>query len=79
MRHPSILDVFVFEVNDEHFCTNKIALSFQANIWLGTLLMERSEDIYRMKGLLSVQGMNERFVFQVTLSYLTMMRLSYGV
>lgn len=36
----------------------------KANMWLGTLLMERSEDIYRMKGLLSVKGMNERFVFQ---------------
>ncbi|KAK9281980.1 hypothetical protein L1049_004890 [Liquidambar formosana] len=36
----------------------------KANIWLGTLLLERSDDIYRMKGLLSVEGMNERFVFQ---------------
>ncbi|KAF5453254.1 hypothetical protein F2P56_028170 [Juglans regia] len=36
----------------------------KANLWLGTLLLERSEDIYRMKGLLSVQGMDERFVFQ---------------
>lgn len=36
----------------------------KANMWLGTLLMERSDDIYRMKGLLSVEGMNERFVFQ---------------
>ncbi|KAI4351134.1 hypothetical protein L6164_005517 [Bauhinia variegata] len=36
----------------------------KANIWLGTLLLERSEDVYRMKGLLSVEGMNERFVFQ---------------
>ncbi|KAA3477931.1 COBW domain-containing protein 1-like isoform X1 [Gossypium australe] len=36
----------------------------KANIWLGTLLLECSEDIYRMKGLLSVQGMDERFVFQ---------------
>ncbi|KAK9229511.1 hypothetical protein WN944_022474 [Citrus x changshan-huyou] len=36
----------------------------KANMWLGTLLMERSQDIYRMKGLLSVRGMNERFVFQ---------------
>ena len=36
-------------------------------MWLGTLLLERSEDIYRMKGLLSVQGMDERFVFQVSL------------
>ncbi|XP_031283917.1 uncharacterized protein LOC116142631 [Pistacia vera] len=36
----------------------------KANTWLGTLLLERSDDIYRMKGLLSVQGMDERFVFQ---------------
>ncbi|XP_042051856.1 COBW domain-containing protein 1-like [Salvia splendens] len=36
----------------------------KANMWLGNLLLDRSEDIYRMKGLLSVDGMNERFVFQ---------------
>ncbi|CAH8355917.1 unnamed protein product [Eruca vesicaria subsp. sativa] len=36
----------------------------KANMWLGTLLMNRSEDIYRMKGLLSVHTMEERFVFQ---------------
>lgn len=38
---------------------------FQANMWLGNLLLDRSDDIYRMKGLLSVDGMDERFVFQV--------------
>ncbi|CAL0300473.1 unnamed protein product [Lupinus luteus] len=36
----------------------------KANMWLGTLLLDRSEDIYRMKGLLSIDGMDERFVFQ---------------
>lgn len=36
----------------------------KANMWLGTLLLDRSDDIYRMKGLLSVEGMEERFVFQ---------------
>ncbi|GAB2293646.1 hypothetical protein Dimus_027859 [Dionaea muscipula] len=36
----------------------------KADMWLGTLLRERSEDIYRMKGILSVEGMKERFVFQ---------------
>lgn len=36
----------------------------KANRWLGTLLLDRSDDIYRMKGLLSVEGMEERFVFQ---------------
>jgi G3E family GTPase len=37
----------------------------QADMWLGNLLLERSDDIYRMKGLLSVSGMPQRFVFQV--------------
>lgn len=34
------------------------------NTWLGVLLLERSDDIYRMKGVLSVDGFNERYVFQ---------------
>lgn len=38
-------------------------------MWLGALLYQRSEDIYRMKGILSVQDMEERFVFQVTIFY----------
>lgn len=38
-------------------------------MWLGALLYQRSEDIYRMKGILSVQDMDERFVFQVTIFY----------
>lgn len=42
-----------------------ILKNLQANMWLGTLLTEQSEDIYRMKGLLAVDGMDERFVFQV--------------
>ena len=41
----------------------------QANFWLGTLLMDRSEDIYRMKGILSIDGMDERFVFQIIIFY----------
>ncbi|TKY44866.1 DELLA protein GAIP-B [Spatholobus suberectus] len=36
----------------------------QANMWLAALLLDHGENIYRMKGLLSIQGMNERFVFQ---------------
>ncbi|XP_031482904.1 uncharacterized protein LOC116252640 [Nymphaea colorata] len=44
-------------------CEGNLDLN-KANIWLGTLLLERSDDIYRMKGLLSVDGLNERFVFQ---------------
>ncbi|KAJ1281472.1 hypothetical protein BS78_04G308500 [Paspalum vaginatum] len=36
----------------------------KADMWLGNLLLEHSDDIYRMKGLLSVSGMPQRFVFQ---------------
>ncbi|GJN22483.1 hypothetical protein PR202_gb10048 [Eleusine coracana subsp. coracana] len=36
----------------------------KADMFLGNLLLEHSEDIYRMKGLLSVSGMPQRFVFQ---------------
>ncbi|GKB97070.1 COBW domain-containing protein 1, partial [Tanacetum coccineum] len=43
------------------------------NFWLGTLLMDISEDIYHMNGLLSIDGMDERFVFQ------TMCEASYFV
>jgi G3E family GTPase len=35
---------------------------FQA--WMGELLMTRGPDLFRMKGILSIKGMAERFVFQ---------------
>ncbi len=34
------------------------------NQWMGGLLRTKGADIYRMKGVLSVQGMPNRFVFQ---------------
>jgi G3E family GTPase len=34
------------------------------NQWLGELLMTQGPDIYRMKGILSLAGRPERFVFQ---------------
>lgn len=34
------------------------------NMWLGALLDVRSEDVYRMKGILSIEGFDERYVFQ---------------
>eukprot|EP00245_Coleochaete_scutata_P011377 TRINITY_DN4203_c0_g1_i1.p1 TRINITY_DN4203_c0_g1~~TRINITY_DN4203_c0_g1_i1.p1 ORF type:complete len:505 (+),score=95.56 TRINITY_DN4203_c0_g1_i1:30-1544(+) len=34
------------------------------NNWLGDLLAERSDDIFRMKGVLAIKGSEERFVFQ---------------
>ena len=34
------------------------------NIWMGNLLKERGQDIFRMKGVLSIKVEAERFVFQ---------------
>jgi len=34
------------------------------NRWMGQLLREKGKDIYRMKGVLAVKGMSQRFVFQ---------------
>ncbi|WP_373533400.1 GTP-binding protein [Vampirovibrio sp.] len=34
------------------------------NAWMGTLLREKGVDIFRMKGILNIQGEDRRFVFQ---------------
>ena len=34
------------------------------NAWLGTVLREQGTDIFRMKGILNVEGSDRRFVFQ---------------
>jgi G3E family GTPase len=34
------------------------------NAWLGTLLRNKGNDIFRMKGILNISGADERFVFQ---------------
>jgi len=36
----------------------------KANMWLTTLLSEKGQDIYRSKGILSIYGEEDRFVFQ---------------
>ncbi|GBG65451.1 hypothetical protein CBR_g51046 [Chara braunii] len=44
-------------------CDGELDLE-KINDWLGDLLQERSEDLYRMKGVLAIKGADERFVFQ---------------
>ena len=34
------------------------------NVWIGKLMRDKGEDIFRYKGVLAVKGMNEKFVFQ---------------
>ncbi|KAL6008271.1 hypothetical protein ACLOJK_033777 [Asimina triloba] len=41
-----------------------ILLGPEVNDWLERLVDEKGDDLYRMKGVLSVEGFNERYVFQ---------------
>jgi G3E family GTPase len=36
----------------------------KVNYTMGALLEARSEDLFRMKGILAIQGMEQRYVFQ---------------
>jgi G3E family GTPase len=36
----------------------------ELNAWMSELLRTRGQDIFRMKGILDIHGLNERFVFQ---------------
>ncbi|UPR01348.1 cobalamin biosynthesis protein [Chloropicon primus] len=36
----------------------------QLNQWLGSFLMTRGDDIYRSKGILAIEGTDDKFVFQ---------------
>ena len=41
----------------------------QLDDWLERLIEEKGEDLYRMKGVLSVSGSDERYVFQVLIFF----------
>ena len=36
----------------------------ELNDWLGNLMMEKGQDLYRSKGILSIQGTDDKYVFQ---------------
>uniref|UniRef100_A0A7S3UFP5 CobW C-terminal domain-containing protein n=1 Tax=Picocystis salinarum TaxID=88271 RepID=A0A7S3UFP5_9CHLO len=46
------------------------------NKWLGTMLKERGEDLYRSKGVLCIHGSDEKFIFQGVHMKVTMSRSS---
>ncbi len=39
----------------------------QVNLWMGTLIDFCKEDLFRYKGILSIAGWEDKFIFQVTL------------
>jgi G3E family GTPase len=61
-----------FAASHQHDATvSSVGLEFERafdedrlNAWLGRLLRERGNDIFRMKGILAIAGSDHRFVFQ---------------
>lgn len=45
-----------------------VATAVQLNFTLGAMLQARGEDLYRMKGILAIRGLQERYIFQVSTS-----------
>lgn len=41
----------------------------QVDDWLERLIEEKGEDLYRMKGVLSINGSDQRYVFQVLIFF----------
>ena len=49
------------------------------NEWLGSLLKEKGQDLFRTKGVLAVQGMKQRFVFQaVHMAFTSAPQMDWG-
>ena len=40
----------------------------QVNFWLGALIQDRGDDLYRMKGVIAIRDFPETFVFQVSVT-----------
>lgn len=62
-KHMSLMPSFCEAVITDRL--EFVSTYFQINEWLEGLMNERSEDLYRTKGVLSIHGWDERFVFQV--------------
>lgn len=49
----------------------------QVDDWLERLIEEKGDDLYRMKGVLSVSGSEQRYVFQVSNLFTALFNFSY--
>ncbi|MBA2395698.1 MAG: GTP-binding protein [Ktedonobacteraceae bacterium] len=72
--HKTLSPVLIHEYKPKHEHDNEVSSvgidtagdldSKKLNAWLGNLLRTQGPDIFRMKGVLSIQGESRRFVFQ---------------
>ena len=66
---PDFLVSHFVPIHDQSITSSSAKFAGELNInkleaWIGQLLQEQGEDLFRYKGLLSVKGMDEKYVFQ---------------
>ncbi len=66
---PEFLDTEAEHEHDQRVTSTSAKFAGELNVnkleqWIGTLMREKSEDLFRYKGVLAVKGMDEKYVFQ---------------
>ena len=66
---PEFLDTEAEHEHDQRVTSTSSKFEGELNVnklekWIGTLMREKSEDLFRYKGVLAVKGMDEKYVFQ---------------
>ena len=66
---PEFLDTDAEHEHDQRVTSTSSKFEGELNVnklerWIGGLMREKAEDLFRYKGVLAVKGMNEKYVFQ---------------
>ena len=66
---PEFLDTDSEHEHDQRVTSTSARFEGELNVnklerWIGSLMRDKGEDLFRYKGVLSVKGMDEKFVFQ---------------
>ena len=66
---PEFLDTDAEHEHDQRVTSTSSKFEGELNVnklqdWIGTLMRDKSEDLFRYKGVLAVKGMEEKYVFQ---------------
>jgi G3E family GTPase len=66
---PEFLDTDAEHEHDQRVTSTSARFEGELNVnklerWIGTLMRDKGEDLFRYKGVLAVKGMDQKFVFQ---------------
>ncbi len=66
---PEFLDTEAEHEHDQRVTSTSSKFEGELNVnklqdWIGTLMRDKAEDLFRYKGVLAVKGMDEKYVFQ---------------